>query len=78
METSYLPVARVDELAGDTPAHAMADGRVEGPNLICGVHGWDYRLDTGISASNPAERISKFTCLVEDGKVLVAQAEIAA
>ena len=25
----------------------MADGRVDGHNLICGVHGWDYRLDTG-------------------------------
>ena len=25
----------------------MSDGRVEGDNLICGVHGWDYRCDTG-------------------------------
>ena len=27
----------------------MADGRIEGHNLICGVHGWDYRYDTGVS-----------------------------
>lgn len=27
----------------------MADGHVAGNDLICGVHGWDYRLDTGIS-----------------------------
>ena len=27
----------------------LADGHVDGPNLICGVHGWDYRYDTGIS-----------------------------
>ena len=25
----------------------MADGYVDGDNLICGVHAWDYRLDTG-------------------------------
>jgi hypothetical protein len=36
------------ELADRTPACALlAD--VDGDNLICGVHGWDYRLDTGIS-----------------------------
>ena len=28
----------------------MSDGRVEGDNLICGVHNWDYRYDTGISS----------------------------
>ncbi|MCB1034660.1 MAG: Rieske (2Fe-2S) protein, partial [Acidobacteria bacterium] len=21
----------------------LADGHIDGPNLICGVHGWDYR-----------------------------------
>ena len=30
----------------------MADGSVDGDNLICGVHGWDYRLDSGISQYN--------------------------
>ena len=27
----------------------LADGYVEGNNLVCGVHFWDYRYDTGIS-----------------------------
>jgi len=27
----------------------MADSYVEGNTLICGVHAWDYRLDTGVS-----------------------------
>ena len=27
----------------------MSDGTVSGHNLICGVHGWDYRYKTGIS-----------------------------
>jgi nitrite reductase/ring-hydroxylating ferredoxin subunit len=30
----------------------LADGFVDGHNLICGVHNWDYRLDTGISEYN--------------------------
>jgi nitrite reductase/ring-hydroxylating ferredoxin subunit len=30
------------------PGALMSDGHVRGENLICGVHGWDYRLDTGI------------------------------
>ena len=27
----------------------MSDGFVRGRNLICGVHDWDYRLDSGVS-----------------------------
>ena len=27
----------------------MSDGHVSGTNIICGVHGWDYRIDTGVS-----------------------------
>lgn len=30
----------------------LADGHIDGPNLICGVHGWDYRYDTGVSEYN--------------------------
>ena len=39
----------------------LADGRVEGPNLICGLHDWDYRLDTGVSAYDNSEVLHKFT-----------------
>jgi methylamine---glutamate N-methyltransferase subunit C len=55
----------------------LSDGRVQGPNLVCGLHGWDYRLDTGVSAYNPAERLHKFTCHVADGAVHVDVAELA-
>ena len=27
----------------------MADGHIDGRNLICGVHGWDYQYETGVS-----------------------------
>ena len=68
MDSTYLPIARLDDLVEDAPAHAaadgidlvlvrrggqvhvfggrcphrgalLADGGVEGANLICGVHG---------------------------------------
>jgi len=54
----------------------LADGRVEGDNLICGLHDWDYRLDTGISEYNNAERLHKFSSSVEDGAVFVDAAEV--
>jgi nitrite reductase/ring-hydroxylating ferredoxin subunit len=56
----------------------LADGHIEGENLICGVHSWDFRFDTGISEYNPAERLKKFSAWVEDGAVLVDADEIAA
>lgn len=30
----------------------MADGFVQGDNLICGLHGWDYRYATRVSEYN--------------------------
>jgi glutamate synthase domain-containing protein 2 len=56
----------------------MADGYVRGANLICGVHDWDYRLDTGISEYNHSETLHKFSSWVEDGRVLVDEDEIKA
>ncbi|WP_320822604.1 FMN-binding glutamate synthase family protein, partial [Reinekea sp.] len=43
---------------------------------ICGVHGWDYRLDTGISEYNHSESLHKFSAWLEDDQVLVDAAEI--
>ncbi len=56
----------------------MSDGHVDGDNLICGVHGWDYRLDTGISEYNNSETLPKFKAWVKDGKVVVDEDEISA
>jgi len=54
----------------------MADGYVDGDNLICGVHNWDYRLDTGVSEYNNSETLPKFNAWVEDDQVLVDEDEI--
>jgi glutamate synthase domain-containing protein 2/nitrite reductase/ring-hydroxylating ferredoxin subunit len=54
----------------------MSDGHVSGDNLICGVHGWDYRLATGISEYNNSETLAKFNAWVEDGQVCLDEDEI--
>ncbi len=56
----------------------LADGHIDGKNLICGLHFWDYRYDTGVSEYNPKERLHKFSAWIEDGGVFVDEAEIAA
>lgn len=56
----------------------LADGFVSGRNLMCGLHFWDYRVDTGISEYNNAEKLAKFACWVENGEVCVDADEIAA
>ena len=56
----------------------MADGFVSGNNLICGVHNWDYRMDSGVSEYNNSETLPKFNAWIEDGQVCVDEEEIAA
>jgi hypothetical protein len=56
----------------------MADGRVEGDNLICGVHGWDYRLESGVSEYQNKEVLHRFSGWIEDDRVWVEEDEVAA
>ena len=56
----------------------MADGFVKDNNLICGVHYWDYRLDSGVSQYSNDEALQKFKSWIEDGEVLVDADEIGA
>ena len=54
----------------------MSDGYIDGDNLICGLHGWDYRVDTGVSEYNNSEVLPKFNAWVEDGQVKVDEDEV--
>ncbi len=56
----------------------MSDGHIEGKNLVCGLHDWDYSYETGVSSYNPKERLQLFSSQVEDGKVWVDEDEIKA
>ena len=55
----------------------LADGHVDGDNLICGVHQWDYRIDSGVSAYNNSEALQRFSAWLEAGAVLVDADEVA-
>ncbi|MDX1524565.1 MAG: glutamate synthase-related protein, partial [Anaerolineae bacterium] len=56
----------------------MSDGSIIGPNLVCGVHNWDYRYDTGVSEYNNGEFLHKFSAWVDpdDDAVYVDENEI--
>ena len=57
----------------------MSDGFVDDKdNLICGVHYWDYRLDSGVSEYNNEEALPKFWAAVEGDDVVVDEEEITA
>lgn len=56
----------------------MSDGHVDGDNLICGLHNWDYSFKTGVSSYNADERLHRFSSWVEDDKVWVDEDEITA
>ena len=54
----------------------LSDGHIDGHNLICGVHNWDYRYDTGVSEYNNTERLYKFKETIKDGVVFVDKEEV--
>jgi len=54
----------------------MSDGHVDGHNLICGVHGWDYRVDSGVSEYNNKEVLHKFSTKIEGDDLFVDAFEI--
>lgn len=56
----------------------MADGRIAGDNIVCGVHSWDYRFDTGVSSYKNDEVLHKFSAVIDKGNVIVDKAEIIA
>ncbi len=56
----------------------MSDGRVEGGNIVCGLHDWDYCYKSGVSSYDPAEKLHRFNAWVEDDQVWVDEDEIRA
>lgn len=56
----------------------LSDGSIIGDDLVCGVHNWDYRYDTGVSAYDTSQAIHKFTSGVDDGEIWVDANEVAA
>lgn len=55
----------------------LEDGYVQGDDLICGVHKWDFRIDTGISTYDNTEALHKFLSWVDKDNVYVDADEVA-
>lgn len=56
----------------------MSDASIIGDDIVCGLHNWDYRYDTGISSYNNSEKLHKFSEVFEDGHVCVSRSEVLA
>lgn len=58
----------------------LAEGCLDGPDLVCKAHGWDFRIDSGVSAHVEGEKIQTFTAAIdrEADAVSVDEAEILA
>lgn len=54
----------------------LSDGCVEGDNLVCGLHNWDYRYRTGISEYNNTQRLERFTAWIDGDEVFVDVDEV--
>jgi glutamate synthase domain-containing protein 2/nitrite reductase/ring-hydroxylating ferredoxin subunit len=54
----------------------LSDGTVQGDNLLCGLHGWDYEFHTGVSSYDNAERLHMFASWLEDGGLWVDADEV--
>ncbi|MES9851740.1 MAG: glutamate synthase-related protein [Candidatus Thiodiazotropha sp. L084R] len=54
----------------------MSDGKIEGDNIVCGLHDWDYYYKTGVSSYNSSEKLHRFNAWIEDGQVWVDEDEI--
>ncbi|MEP1781159.1 glutamate synthase-related protein [Reichenbachiella sp.] len=54
----------------------MSDATIIGDDIVCGLHNWDYRYDTGVSAYNNSEKLHKFNATLKDGYVCVDRTEV--
>jgi glutamate synthase domain-containing protein 2 len=54
----------------------MSDGYIDGDNIICGVHDWDYRIDTGVSKYNDKDILHKFYSEIKADYIWIDENEI--
>ncbi len=54
----------------------LADGEIRGDDLICGLHGWDYRIESGVSAYNNGEALAKFASVIDGDGLFVDRDDV--
>ncbi|MCV7194331.1 Rieske 2Fe-2S domain-containing protein [Mycolicibacterium brumae] len=55
----------------------LADGHIDGDVVVCGVHGWRYDVDTGVSPVNPSVTLPTLPVHVVDGVVSTDRSALA-
>ncbi len=50
----------------------LADGRLSHGCVVCPWHGWEYRIETGVSPPPFEERVPVFPVRIQEGRVYVA------
>ena len=85
VENTDLVITRFDEKVSVLYGRCLhrgallSDGHIdERDNIICGVHQWDYRVDTGVSEYNNHEVLNKFKSAIHEGTVYVDKADVVA
>ena len=56
----------------------LSEGYVEDGRLVCRGHGWQFNCASGVKVDDAQTCLHQFSVRVDDGKVLVDQAEVAA
>jgi len=49
----------------------LGEGPLEGKEVSCPWHAWQFDVTTGVSPVNPAAKVDKITCKVEGDSILV-------
>lgn len=49
----------------------LGDGTLDGENIICGLHGYDFDMHTGISRYDPSERVEMYPAREHRGEIQV-------
>jgi hypothetical protein len=76
-ETAFRSFSALFRMAtGDAWGAMLADGHVAGDNLICSLHGWDYVIESGVSAYDNRDCLEKFDAWIDDDTLVVDAAQI--
>lgn len=54
----------------------LGDGALQGTDLICPLHGWDFDVRTGISRYNTLDGVTTYPVIVQNGKVFLNRSDI--
>jgi glutamate synthase domain-containing protein 2 len=54
----------------------LSDGRLQGSDLICPLHNWDFDVRTGISRYNSLDKVPTYPVAIQEGKVFLNEQDV--